>query len=252
MHKSALITGGAKRIGAIIAQHLARAGYHIAIHYHHSEEKAAETSASIQMIGQKTVMLSADLRETSSLTQLVEKAHETIGPLTLLVNNASEFENDCVPDLNEELWEHHFSTNLKAPVFLSQAFARLLKRENRKGSIINIIDQRVWRPTPQFFSYTLTKSALWTATRTLAQALAPDIRVNAVGPGPTLPSKRQSIDQFIQQNKALLLEKGSSPQDIAEAVLFLAQAESVTGQMIAVDGGQHLAWETPDILGITE
>jgi NAD(P)-dependent dehydrogenase (short-subunit alcohol dehydrogenase family) len=171
--------------------------------------------------------------------------------LTLLVNNASLFEPDEVQSLHAALWERHFAVNLRAPAFLTRDFAHQVP-DGQEGAVVNIIDQRVWKPNPQFFSYTLSKSALLTATRTMAQALAPRIRVNAIGPGPTLTSSRQSDGDFARQGEALPLRRPSTPEDIAEAVAFLAKARSVTGQMLAVDGGQHLAWETPDVLAVRE
>ena len=176
---------------------------------------------------------------------------DELGPVTLLVNNASLFEPDGIESLAPELWERHFAVNLRAPAFLTRDFARQLP-EGEEGAVVNIVDQRVWKLNPQFFSYTLSKAALLTATRTIAQALAPRIRVNAVGPGPTLTSSRQSAEDFSRQGEALPLRRHPTPEDIADAVVFLARARSVTGQMLAVDGGQHLAWETPDVLAVRE
>ena len=184
-----------------------------------------------------------------AVAALVPAAAAALGPLGVLVNNASLFETDAVGQLDPDLWDRQFAVNLRAPVFLSQAFAAQVAGE---GVIVNIVDQRVWKLTPRFFSYTLTKAALWTATRTLAQALAPKVRVNAVGPGPTLPSARQTPEDFARQRAALLLARGPSPEEIADAVGFILRARAMTGQMIALDGGQHLAWQTPDVTGIVE
>ena len=181
------------------------------------------------------------------MSSIIAQAGAALGPLTLLVNNASVFEPDDIGSLDEVGWERHFGVNLRAPVFLARDFAAQLP-DGVDGAIINVIDQRVWKPTPHFLSYTLSKSALFTATQTMAQALAPRIRVNAVGPGPTLASSRQRRDDFARQGASVPLGHGPSPEEIAETVLFLATARSVTGQMIAVDGGQHLAWQTPDVL----
>jgi NAD(P)-dependent dehydrogenase (short-subunit alcohol dehydrogenase family) len=182
---------------------------------------------------------------------ILAAAEAALGPVRLLVNSASAFERDAFADLDPERWERHFAVNLRAPVFLAREVARRLP-EGAEGAVVHILDQRVWKPTPQFFSYTLAKAALWTATRTMAQALAPRMRVNAVGPGPTLPSPRQNLEDFQRQSAALPLGRGPTPDDIADAVAYLARARSVTGQMIAVDGGQHLAWETPDVTCATE
>jgi len=247
--KTALVTGAAKRIGRAIAERLAREGYAVAIHCHCSSEAAEAVAASIRSAGRRATVVQADLAEAGA-AQIVGAARAALGPLTLLVNNASEFEPDSIESLSLDRWERHFAVNLRAPAFLARDFAAQLPAD-RHGCIVNVVDQRVLKPNPQFFSYTLTKAALFTATRTLAQALAPRIRVNAVGPGPTLASARQDADAFARQSAALPLGRGPTPDEIADAVLFLARARSVTGQMIAVDGGQHLAWETPDI-GLTE
>jgi len=247
--KTALVTGAAKRIGRAIAERLAREGYAVAIHCHCSSEAAEAVAASIRSAGGRATVVQADLAGAGA-AQIVGAARAALGPLTLLVNNASEFEPDSIESLSLDRWERHFAVNLRAPAFLARDFAAQLPAD-RHGCIVNVVDQRVLKPNPQFFSYTLTKAALFTATRTLAQALAPRIRVNAVGPGPTLASARQDADAFARQSAALPLGHGATPDEIADAVLFLARARSVTGQMIAVDGGQHLAWETPDI-GLTE
>jgi len=181
----------------------------------------------------------------------VPEAAAALGPLTLLVNNASEFEPDSVGELTPERFDRHMAVNLRAPAFLAQDFAAQVSPD-ADNLVVNIIDQRVWKLTPHFFSYTLAKSALLTATKTMAQALAPRVRVNAIGPGPTLTSPRQGDEDFRRQYEAVPLRRSSSPDEVADAILFLARAPSVTGQMIALDGGQHLAWETPDVVGIRE
>jgi NAD(P)-dependent dehydrogenase (short-subunit alcohol dehydrogenase family) len=242
MTRTALVTGGAKRIGRSIVQRLAREGYAVAIHCNRSAADADALAQEIRGTGGSAAVIAADMADPSAVANIVPEACRTLGPLTLLVNNASVFEPDEAENLNLELWDRHFA---------AQDFARQLP-EGAEGSIVNIIDQRVWKPTPQFFSYTLTKAALFTATRTLAQALAPRIRVNAVGPGPTLTGARQDEADFAKQSAAVLLGHGGTPDEIAEAVVYLANARSVTGQMIAVDGGQHLAWETADVVGFAE
>ncbi|WP_230531631.1 SDR family oxidoreductase [Microvirga roseola] len=251
MSNVALVTGGARRIGRSIVERLAREGYAVAIHCHRSSGDAEEIAARISAAGGQAAVVQADLADAREVGGIVSEAVRTLGPLTLLVNNASIFEPDEVTDLSQERWDRHFAVNLRAPAFLARDFAHQLP-EGREGSIVNIVDQRVWKPTPQFFSYALTKAALFSATQTMAQALAPRIRVNAVGPGPTLANERQGDEDFAKQSRAVLLGHGGTPEEISEAVIYLAKARSVTGQMIAVDGGQHLAWETPDVAGIKE
>jgi len=250
MNKAALVTGGAQRIGRRIVERLAAQGYAVAIHCRRSTEEAQAMAERIVATGGRAAVVRGDLADGAAVERLVPEAVRALGSLTLLVNNASEFEPDSIESLSLDRWERHFAVNLRAPAFLARDFAAQLPAD-RHGCIVNVVDQRVLKPNPQFFSYTLTKAALFTATRTLAQALAPRIRVNAVGPGPTLASARQDADAFARQSAALPLGRGPTPDEIADAVLFLARARSVTGQMIAVDGGQHLAWETPDI-AVTE
>jgi NAD(P)-dependent dehydrogenase (short-subunit alcohol dehydrogenase family) len=249
--RTALVTGGAKRIGRTVVERLAREGYGVAIHCHVSAQQAQSLADTIRQNGGRATVIQADLADQVAVESLVETAIRALGPLDLLVNNASEFQPDAIETLTQERWDRHFAVNLRAPAFLARDFARQLPAGS-SGCIVNIADQRVWKPTPQFFSYTLTKAALFTATRTLAQALAPRIRVNAVGPGPTFSNVRQGDEDFAKQSAAVLLGRGPSPDEIADAVLFLARSASITGQMIAVDGGQHLAWETPDVVGLRE
>jgi len=251
MRKTALITGGAQRIGRRIVERLAGEGYAVAIHCRRSADEAEHMAAQIRQAGGRASVVQADLADGDSVGRLVSETVQAVGPLTLLVNNASEFEPDEVETLSQERWDRHFAVNLRAPAFLARDFAHQLPAEGN-GCIVNIVDQRVWKLTPQFFSYTLTKAALFTATQTMAQALAPRIRVNAIGPGPTLSNVRQGDEDFAKQSSAVPLGHGGTPDEIADAVLYLAGARSVTGQMIAVDGGQHLAWETPDVAGIRE
>nr|WP_255616660.1 SDR family oxidoreductase [Microvirga puerhi] len=246
-----MVTGGAQRIGRHLVERLSREGFSVAIHCNRSTAEAEELAKTINEAGGHAAIVRADLSDAQAVEGLIGMSHAAIGPLTLLVNNASEFEPDEVLTFSAERWDRHFAVNLRAPALLSRDFARHLPEEAR-GLIVHIVDQRVWKPTPQFFSYTLTKSALYAATRTMAQALAPRIRVNAIGPGPTLANARQDEDDFAKQNEALLLRRGSSPEDIGDALMYLLGARSVTGQMIAVDGGQHLAWETPDVTNMKE
>jgi NAD(P)-dependent dehydrogenase (short-subunit alcohol dehydrogenase family) len=243
----ALITGGAKRLGRAIALHLAKAGYRLVIHYHHAQREAEALCALIEAEGGRAAALSQDLGALNELPALMTKATSFFGPITLLVNNASLFGQDRAQTLQTELFSQNLAINLQAPVLLAKAFAEALP-EGAEGAIINLIDQRVLRPNPQFFSYSLAKSALYTATKTLAQAYAPRIRVNGVGPGPTLPNIHEGAEGFLNEAAGTLLKIPVSPDAIAEAVLYLATARFVTGQMIAVDSGQHLGWQTPDIV----
>ncbi len=221
MKETALVTGGARRIGRAIVERLAREGYAVAIHCRRSSNAAEDLALRIGSEGGRAAVVQADLADAEAVGALVESAARALGPVTLLVNNASEFEPDEVETLALERWDRHFAVNLRAPAFLARDFARQLPAD-REGCIVNIVDQRVWKPTPQFFSYTLTKAALFAATRTMAQALAPRIRVNAVGPGPTLSNERQTDEDFARQSRAVLLGHGGAPDEIADAVVYLA------------------------------
>lgn len=248
---SALVTGAARRIGQQIALDLAARGWSVAIHYNTSKDDAIEVADRIRADGGKAELVCGDLSDHTAPEDLVAQAREKLGSLTCLINNASVFEPDEVGGITQNSWAQHLDTNLRAPVFLSQAFAGQLP-SGASGNIINIIDQRVWKLTPKFFSYTASKSALWTVTRTLAQSLAPNIRVNAIGPGPALPNVRMDEDDFERQKAATLLQRGTSPQEISDAVLFILEAPAMTGQMIVLDGGQHLVWQTPDVMNVEE
>ena len=241
-----LVTGGAKRLGRAIVLDLARHGYNVALHYNASEKEARATCADAQTSGGKVALVQANLAREVETAKLVERAAAELGPLTGLVNSASVFENDDWYSVTRDSWDHHMETNLRAPFVLAQAFAHQVPREGT-GAIVNIIDQRVLKPTPQFLSYSLSKAGLKWLTTTLAQALAPRVRVNAVGPGPTMINARQSQADFARQREATVLGRGAEPQDVCDAVRYLLGASSVTGQMIAVDGVQHLIWQTPDV-----
>ena len=241
--KAALVTGGARRIGRAIALDLAAQGWAVAIHYNHSRADADSLVAKIQAAGGRAIAVRADLCVESEVKALLP-ATAPLGALTLLVNNASTFERDDVADATRASWDLHMEANLRAPFVLSQAFAAQLPA-TEQGLIVNIIDQRVWNLTPHFISYTLSKAGLWTLTRTLAMALAPRIRVNGIGPGPTLRNDRQSEEQFSAQWDATPLRRGTSPEEIAATVRYLINAPAVTGQMIALDGGEHLGWAQP-------
>ncbi len=242
---AALVTGGAKRIGRAICLELAAAGFDVAIHHRDSDAEAAEVARAVEARGRRAVALSADLAEVVATQGLIGRAAEALEPLSVLVNNASVFADDRLDTLTGASWAAHLDVNLRAPVLLAQAFAA---QAPDGAAIVNILDQRVLKPDPRFFSYGLSKSALWAATRTMAQALAPRIRVNGVGPGPTLPSVHQTAADFAAEARATPLQRAGSPEAVAAAVLWLVDAGLVTGQMIAVDGGQHLAWKTPDIV----
>lgn len=238
---AALITGGARRIGRALVVAAADAGFDVAIHVRAVDDEAEAAAAEVRSRRLRAVILTCDLRQEAASVALVGQAEAELGPVTLLVNSASVFENDGVSDMNRASWDLHMETNLRAPLVLAQVFARRLPAD-REGLIVNILDQRVWRPTPEFFSYSLSKAALWEATRTLAQALAPRIRVNGIGPGPTLQSIHQDPADFAAEARSTLLGRPVPPSEVAGALAYLIDAHSVTGQMIAVDSGQHLAW----------
>jgi NAD(P)-dependent dehydrogenase (short-subunit alcohol dehydrogenase family) len=245
MPKTALITGAARRIGRAIALDLAAHGWAVAVHYRHSAAEAAEVVESIGRRGGQAVALAADLACEAEVQALLPAAAAALGrPLGCLINNASVFQEDGIATASRASWDEHLETNLRAPLVLTQALARQLPAETQ-GCVINILDQRVWNLTPCFLSYTVSKSALWTLTRTLALALAPRIRVNGIGPGPTLRSQRQTEDHFAAQWERVPLRHGTTPAEICDAVRFILGAPALTGQMIALDGGEHLGWAQP-------
>jgi len=237
----ALVTGAARRIGRAIALDLARAGFAVAVHHARSAREADEVVAAIEAEGGRAVALAADLGCEAQVVPLLEQAAARLGPVGVLVNNASTFEPDGALDATRASWDFHLDVNLRAPFVLTQALARALP-EGAEAVVVNLIDQRVWNLTPHFVTYTLSKSGLWTLTRTLALALAPRIRVVAIGPGPALPSTRQSAEAFAAQTAALPLQRGTDPVQICATLRFLLATPSITGQMIALDGGQHLGW----------
>ncbi len=251
MLKTALITGAAKRIGRQLALDLAGVGYDIAVHCNVSRNAADDVAAEITSKGRKAVVVQGDLSLFETPDRIVGEAVAALGSLDVLINNASVFEDDEVGGISRDSWDQHLNANLRAPVMLAQAFARQLPA-GESGNVINLIDQRVWKLNPQFFSYTISKAGLWTATRTLAQALAPHIRVNAIGPGPALPSARMDDAAFQRQGELTLLKRGTSPAEISAATQFILSQPALTGQMIALDGGQHLVWQTPDVVEVTE
>lgn len=249
--KTALVTGGARRIGKAIVEDLAAHGFAVAIHCRDSREDAGNLAESIVANGGRAAVIEADLIDPDAAANVVAKANAALGPLGLLVNSASLFVDDSAENFEWADWDRHFAIHLKAPALLSRDFAAQVPGD-AEGLIVNIIDQRVWRLTPRYFSYTLSKAALWTATQTLALTLAPHIRVNAIGPGPTLANTRQQPADFQAQLDGLILGHGPALAEFGATIRYLWEARSVTGQMIAVDGGQHLAWQTPDVTGMTE
>ena len=259
MTMRALVTGAGKRLGRAMALYLAGRGYDVAVHYASSMDDADAVVAEITALGRRAVALHADLLVEAETETLITRAAAALGgPMTLLVNNASIFEYDSIHSATRTTWDRAIESNLRAPFVLSQAFAAQAPRAvpdsntepTAQAMILNMIDQRVRKLTPEFMSYTIAKMGLWALTQTTAQALAPHIRVNAIGPGPTLQGARQTLDHFTQQRAATVLQRGANPNDITAALGYFLDAPSVTGQLICTDGGQHLAWQTPDVLGI--
>ena len=255
----ALVTGGAKRLGREMTLYLAARGYDVAVHYASSKAAADAVVADIRALGRKAQALPADLLIEAEVQELLPAAAAALGgPIICLINNASIFEYDTLETATRTSWDRHIESNLRAPFVLSQAFAAQLPKAHpdanneslAQGLIINMIDQRVRKLTPEFASYTIAKMGLWALTQTSAQALAPHVRVNAIGPGPTLQGARQSLEHFQKQRKNTVLTRGANPSDITAAVGYFLDSPAVTGQLLCVDGGQHLAWQTPDILGI--
>ncbi len=255
---TALVTGAGARLGRAMALYLADRGHDVAIHYASSADGAEDVAALIRAKGRQAVTLQADLLTEAAAHSLVDRAVQALGPLTVLINNASIFEHDTIASATRTSWDRHIDSNLRAPFVLTQHFAAQVPdpvMDGRgepvaQGLIVNMLDQRVHKLTPEFMTYTLAKMGLWALTRTAAQGLAPRVRVNGIGPGPTLQGARQSDDHFNRQRAATVLERGADPDDICAALGYLLDAKAVTGQMIAVDGGQHLAWQTPDVLGV--
>ena len=255
----ALVTGAGHRLGQAMAVYLASRGYDVAVHYASSDKGARETVAQIEALGQRGVALQADLLDEDATQALFGRAVDALGgPITCLVNNASIFEYDTVETATRASWDRHMDSNLRAPFVLTQAMAAqglvpardAMDEPVAAGLILNMVDQRVRKLTPEFMTYTLAKMGLWALTQTSARALAPAIRVNAIGPGPTLQGGRQSAEHFAAQRAATVLERGSNPQDIVAALGYFLDSPGITGQLLCVDGGQHLAWETPDVIGV--
>lgn len=239
--RAALVTGAARRLGRAMALALAGQGFDIALHYAESATEAEATATEIRALGRRCVILRAALEAEAEVAALIPRAIAALGPLGVLVNNASRFERDEWDDASRDSWDRHIEPNLRAPFVLAQAFARALP-EAAQGVVVNMLDQRVWSLTPHFVSYSVSKAGLWALTQSLALALAPRIRVNAIGPGPALPSPRQSEAQFARQERSVPLRHGTSPEEVARCLLAILALPSMTGQMIALDGGQHLQW----------
>ena len=244
----ALITGAPRRIGRVLALTAADAGHDVAVHARALDADVESLIAEIEAKGRRAIAVIGDLSDGDIPRRLIDEAAQGLGPLTLLVNSASLFDDDRIDTVTADGFDAHMAANLRAPILLSQAFAAQVPAHD-KALIVNILDQRVWKPTPQYFSYAVSKAALWQATQMLAQALAPNIRVNGIGPGPTLPSIHQTEATFAAEAAGVLLQRHAKPEEIAQALRYLMDAGAVTGQMIAVDAGQHLAWLTPDIIG---
>lgn len=256
---SALVTGGAQRLGQAMVLHLAARGFDVAIHYASSAGSAEDTARKARALGVRAVTVQADLLDMAATETLVGRAADALGaPLDLLVNNASIFEYDNLQTATPESWERHINSNLRAPFFLTQAFAAQAPKavfdDNNEpvaqAVVVNMVDMRVKKLTPEFASYTIAKAGLWAFTQTAAQALAPDIRVNAIGPGPTMQGTRQSAEHFAKQRGATILQRGSDAGEVCRALDFILDVHGLTGQIFCMDGGQHLAWQTPDVLGI--
>ena len=247
--RTALVTGAGARIGRALAVGLAQAGWQVAIHYHASADQAEETADQCRAFGVTATTVSADLADEEQVQALMPQVTEVLGPVSCLINNASLFDYDDFDSTTQDSWQAHMAVNLRAPFVLSQAMVAQLP-EDAAGNIINIIDQRVWKLTPDFTSYTLSKAGLWTLTQTMAQALAPRVRVNAIAPGPTLQGSRQSDEHFARQVDATLLRRQPGLEEFTGAVNFILESPSLTGQMMALDSGQHLAWETPDVVDV--
>lgn len=255
----ALVTGAGRRLGRHMALYLAQRGYDLALHFASSRDETETLAEEIRNMGRKAVCLRADLLIETQTQKLIEKAAQGLGgALSVLINNASIFEYDNFASATRKSWDRHMESNLRAPFVLAQGFAAQSPRAiidetgepKAQGLIVNMIDQRVRKLTPEHFSYTIAKMGLWALTQTAAQALAPDVRVNGIGPGPTLQGGRQSEELFAKQRQSTLLARGANTADITAALGFFLDSPAVTGQMIAVDGGQHLAWQTPDVMDV--
>ncbi len=242
-----IITGGATRMGAAIARKLSGPNKEILIHYNKSKLKAEKLKKELSNKGTKVYLVKGDLSKETDIKKIIKFAKSKLKNFDCLVNNASLFENDKLENFSLDSWSKHLRTNLRAPALLTKEFAKNVKGKN--NNIINIIDQRVFKLTPYFFSYTLSKTGLYTLTKTSAMSLAPNIRVNAIAPGPTIKNQRQSEKHFKKQYLATPLKRQVDVEQICNAVDFFIKNISITGQVLAVDSGQNLNWQTPDVMG---
>lgn len=255
---TALVTGAGGRLGRAMAVYLAERGHDVAVHFATSDQGAEETAQMVRDLGRRAVTFQADLLDEAATQDLLPQARAALGPITVLINNASIFEYDNITTATRRGWDRHMDSNLRAPFVLTQAFAAQAPDATldtagepvASGLVVNLIDQRVRKLTPEFMTYTLAKMGLWAFTQTAAQALAPTVRVNAIGPGPTLKGARQSQQHFTEQRAATILGRGAGATDICAALGYFLDAPAVTGQLLCVDGGQHLGWKTPDVLGV--
>ena len=251
MNKNILITGASQRIGKELSLYFAKMGWNIAVHFNKSKKQAIILKKEIEKYSVKCVCIQANLLDTKKIKKIITMAKKKLGSIDCVINNASVFNNDDILNFNESSWNSHIKTNLLAPAILIKEFSKI-KDLSKNKSIINILDQRIFKLTPYFFSYTISKTALHTLTKTSAMKLAPKIRVNAIAPGPVLKNKRQTQKHFNKQSKNTLLGKPVKIEDICKTAYLLAISETITGQVIAIDSGQSLNWKTPDIIGINE
>jgi len=251
MNKSILITGSSQRIGRELCLYFAKKGWNIAIHFNKSKKQAKVLKKEIEKYGVKCICIQGNLLNTKIIKKLVATANKNLGNINCIINNASIFNNDNILNFSEKSWNEHIKINLLAPAAFIKEFSRI-KNLSKNKSIINILDQRIFKLTPYFFSYTISKTGLQTITKTAAMKLAPTIRVNAIAPGPVLKNKRQTEKHFNKQSKNTLLGKTVKIEDICKTAYLLANSETITGQIIAVDSGQSLNWKTPDMIGINE
>ena len=248
--KKIIITGGATRIGAAIAKSIASFDTKITIHYNTSKKNAGKIKSELENLGSEVFLIKANLENQKQTESLLKQAYQKMKGVDCLINNASVFENDNLLNFSEKSFAKHLNINLRAPSILSKSFKKYIKQN--EGCIINIIDQRVEKLTPFFFSYTLSKASLATLTKISAMKLAPNIRVNGISPGPTLKNKRQSERHFKKQWKSTLLKKKVDLENICNGVKFLIENKNITGEIINIDSGQRLAWQTPDIINTKE
>jgi len=251
MNKNILITGASQRIGKELCLYFAKMGWNIAIHFNKSKKQANVLKKEIERYGVKCVCIQANLLNTKTIKKIIDTSNKSLGSINCIINNASIFNNDNILNFNEKSWNEHIKINLLAPATFIKEFSKI-KNLSENKSIINILDQRIFKLTPYFFSYTISKTGLHTITKTAAMKLAPTIRVNAIAPGPVLKNKRQTEKHFNKQSKNTLLSKTVKIEDICKTAYLLANSETITGQIIAVDSGQSLNWKTPDMIGINE